>query len=149
MKAALARLRDDPQIVRQFIKYGVIGVGNTLLGYGIYVLGVELGLPYLVGLVVGYAVGGLNSYLLNRHWTFDAGGISHARAGGRFFVVWACSVLVNIVVLYILVNRFHATKIPTQAVLQTLVTTLTFFVNRNWAFAGDPEPAAVSEPAAP
>lgn len=149
MNGVLARLRADPEIVQQFVKYGIIGVGNTLLGYGIYAVGVVLGVPYLVALVVGYIVGGLNSYLLNRHWTFDAGDLSHARSGGRFFVVWACSVLVNIGVLYVLVHHFHASKIPTQAVLQSLVTALTFFVNRNWAFAGDPAPAPASEPASP
>ncbi|MGA2470863.1 MAG: GtrA family protein [Solirubrobacteraceae bacterium] len=151
MNALLARLRSDPEILEQLVKYGIIGVGNTLLGFGLYALGVELDIPYGIALVFGYAVGGLNSYLLNRHWTFDAGALSHTRSGGRFFIVWASSVAVNFGVLYLLVHQFnihsHTDKIITQAFLQTIVTLATFFVNRNWAFAGDPEPAAASEPA--
>ena len=70
-----------PRWLKQAVKFGSVGVLNTLLDLAIYfVLTRWLGLGGQPTLAKGisYSVGVLNSYILNRVWTFRATGSSWA-----------------------------------------------------------------------
>ncbi|MBQ6080384.1 MAG: GtrA family protein [Muribaculaceae bacterium] len=55
----------------QLLKYGVIGVLNTLITLvTFYLLNTKLGLSYGVSNVAGYVLGVINSFLWNRNWVF-------------------------------------------------------------------------------
>ncbi len=76
--AFVARL---PLWLKQAAKFGSVGVVNTLLDLALYfVLTRWLGLgdQPAVAKAISYSVGVLNSFLLNRLWTFRAGGSSWA-----------------------------------------------------------------------
>jgi len=130
---------DDP-LVRQFVKYGVVGASNTVLTFIVYTVLVTLGVLYLVAVVIGYAVGSLNSYILNRHWTFRARDIAHTTAGTRFAVVQVAAIGANVLLLWVFVHHLGIAKIPAQAILTIPVLAVTFFVNRYWSFARPQEP---------
>ncbi|MGD0197140.1 MAG: GtrA family protein [Solirubrobacteraceae bacterium] len=137
MSDARKRRRLEPADVVQFVKYGLVGASNTLITLATYALCVKLlGVPYLVSLPIGYALGGLNSYLLNRHWTFQAAHLSHAHSGTRFAVVQVGAILANEGLLYVLVHDAHVGKIAAQAILTVPVVLVTFFINRVWTFGG-------------
>jgi putative flippase GtrA len=125
---------DDPT-VRQFVKYGVVGASNTVLTFVVYTVLVTLGLEYLVAVVLGYCVGSLNSYILNRHWTFQARDIAHTTAGTRFAIVQAFAIAANVLLLYVFVHHLGVAKIPAQAILTLPILAITFFANRWWSFA--------------
>ncbi len=55
----------------QLLKYGVIGVMNTLITLvTFYILNTKLGWPYGVANVIGYVLGVINSFLWNSKWVF-------------------------------------------------------------------------------
>ncbi|HEX4033141.1 MAG TPA: GtrA family protein [Solirubrobacteraceae bacterium] len=136
---AVTGWRDDP-LVRQFLKYGVVGASNTVLTFITYtILVVALGVPYPVALVVGYLVGSFNSYVFNRHWTFRARDLAHSQTGLRFGVVQAGAIGANELLLYVFVHALSVAKVPAQAILTVPVLAVTFFVNRWWSFARPPE----------
>lgn len=55
----------------QLLKYGVIGVLNTLITLvTFYLLNTRLGLSYGISNVTGYVLGVINSFLWNRNWVF-------------------------------------------------------------------------------
>ena len=55
----------------QLLKYGVIGVLNTLITLvTFYLLNTRLGLSYGISNVTGYILGVINSFLWNRNWVF-------------------------------------------------------------------------------
>ena len=55
----------------QLLKYGVIGVLNTLITLvTFYLLNTKLGLSYGISNVTGYILGVINSFLWNRNWVF-------------------------------------------------------------------------------
>jgi putative flippase GtrA len=139
---AVTGWRDDP-LVRQFLKYGVVGASNTVLTFAVYSGLVTAGLHYLIAIVVGYLVGSLNSYVFNRHWTFRARDIAHTQAGSRFAIVQAAAIGANVLLLYVFVHKLGIAKIPAQAILTLPVLAVTFFVNRWWSFA---RPADEREP---
>ena len=129
--------------VRQFVKYGLVGASNTIVQFVVYSVGVTIGINYLVALVIGYVAGALNSYILNRHWTFRAGHVAHSTAGSRFALVTACAIGANLGLLYVFVHHLGIAKIPAQAILTVPLLAVTFPITRGWSFAppggrGDP-----------
>ncbi len=55
----------------QLLKYGVIGVLNTLITLvTFYLLNTKAGLSYGISNVTGYVLGVINSFLWNRNWVF-------------------------------------------------------------------------------
>jgi putative flippase GtrA len=138
---------EDP-LVRQFVKYGVVGASNTILTFVVYSVCVTIGVHYILALVLGYSIGSLNSYVLNRHWTFRARDIAHTTAGTRFALVQACAIAVNVVLLYVFVHHAGIGRIPAQAILTVPLLAITFYVNRVWSFArpveGDEPPPPAS-----
>lgn len=65
----------------RFVAVVIVGLGLNacLMAVGIHLLG----LHYLVAQVFAIAPVVLVNFVLNRHWTFEVGGISQRRAGDR------------------------------------------------------------------
>ena len=53
----------------QFVRFLVVGVGNTVLSFIAYRLLLAVGTPYPVAALLAFAVGALNGYIFNRRWT--------------------------------------------------------------------------------
>ena len=55
----------------QFVKFGIVGVTNTLADFIVYTVLVSLTpINYVIAQAISYSCGVLNSYLLNTAWTF-------------------------------------------------------------------------------
>jgi putative flippase GtrA len=122
-------------VFRQFAKYGVVGVGNTLIHFIVYTVLLNLGVYYLVASTIGYIVGATNSYILNRRWTFRATGMSHATSAPRFALVTGVALAADLGLLSLFVEDFGMGKIIAQAVAIVIIVAATFVVNRLWSFS--------------
>ena len=56
----------------QFIKFGMVGIVNTLLSEGIYCVLVFFDIHYLVAYLVGFILSVLNAYYWNNKCVFKA-----------------------------------------------------------------------------
>ena len=66
----------------QLLKYGVIGVSNTLITLVVfYVINTLMGLDYAVANTLGYILGLINSFVWDRTWVFRTGGNVWREAG--------------------------------------------------------------------
>ena len=85
----------------QFIKFGIVGVMNTLVDFLVFqLLNLVVGWTYLAQ-VVGYCCGIVNSYILNSNWTFrDSKTHSHMEML-RFLLVNFASLGVSLAVLWL------------------------------------------------
>src|SRR3954467_3208092 len=90
-------------VVPQFIKFGIVGVSNTLLTFAVYTLLLKvLGVWYLAASAIGFIVGAGNGFLLNRRWTFR-GHVGDAFTPVRWTVVQGCGLLANLGLVYLFV----------------------------------------------
>jgi putative flippase GtrA len=65
----------------RFLKFGVVGVANTLITLAVFnLVAVVLGWPAVLGNALGWAAGFANSFVWNRRWTFaDRTGVDTTR----------------------------------------------------------------------
>lgn len=125
-------------LVVQFVKFGIVGVSNTLLFFAIYtVLLKGFDVWYLAASAIGYIAGAINGFLLNRRWTF-AGHVGDALTPVRWTIVQGCGLGVNLGLLYLCVHGAGLDEIVGQVIATAVVTVLTFFVNRTWTFRAHP-----------
>jgi putative flippase GtrA len=131
-------------VVVQFIKFGVVGVSNTLLTFAVYTLLLKgFGVWYLAASAAGFVVGAINGFLWNRRWTFR-GHVGDALTPVRWGVVQGCGLGLNLGLLYVLVHDAGLDKLLAQACATAAVTVLTFIANRAWTFRVRP-PVAVAD----
>ena len=119
----------------QFFKFCLIGLLNTGIHYVVFLLLLRLaGIHYLVATVIGYCCGVINSYLMNRTWTFRGAATRRHREFLKFFGVNTVSLGVNVVALEVFVAHLH---IPEEfaLILAIGLSTVTNFVgNKFWTF---------------
>ena len=119
-------------LVLQFVKFGIVGVSNTLIAFAVYTLLLKVfGVWYVAASGIGFAIGAVNGFLWNRAWTFK-GHVGDARSPCRcrWFVVQGCGLLLDLGLVYALVDGAGLDKLVGQALTTLVVTVLTFFVNR-------------------
>jgi putative flippase GtrA len=134
------RLRERPistlnlKLIVQFLKFGIVGVANTLLTFAVYTVLLKVfGVWYVAASGIGFAVGAVNGFLLNRRWTFREHS-GDALTPVRWAIVQSCGLALNLGLVYLFVHDIGLDKLVGQIPATAIVTVLTFTVNRSWTF---------------
>jgi len=123
---------------REFIKYCLIGVLNTVLDWAIY-----LGLTrififwaehFIYAKTISYIVGIINSYALNRLWTFRSKDKKLIIQFFKFFVVSGLALFMNIGTMYLVVRQWHLSDILGLALATLASLIFGFSLNKYWTF---------------
>jgi len=94
---------DERSLRQQVLRYGILGLANTAVGYAI-ILGLHAkGVPLVLANLGGYAAGLAMSFLGNRSWTFGTSRSLRAEFA-LYAVVVAVSFLLNLGVVHLLVG---------------------------------------------
>lgn len=120
-------------VVHQALKFGLVGVVNTAIGFGCIVAMTFLGSTPVVANMLGYAVGLVSSYILNSLYTFNAEkGIGSPRRAARFLAVFLFCWMCNVILLGVLVPILPV--LVAQAGAMALYTVLFFILSRIFVF---------------
>lgn len=104
-----------------FIKFNLVGAGNTLLDLLVFALLSRLGIHVLIAQGVAYGCGMINSYLLNTLWTFRKEGGPALGRMARFGALNVAVLAVSLAMLHLLVREWHLPG-PTAKLTVTAVT---------------------------
>lgn len=130
----------------QFVKFGLVGVSNTLISYGIYVitlfsckgLGILPKTDYILGQILGFFISVLWSFFWNRRYVFrpeEGEQISVGRALLKTYVSYAFTGLILSPGLTILwVEILHISKLLAPIISLIITVPLNFVMNKFWAF---------------
>jgi putative flippase GtrA len=119
----------------QLVRFGIVGSVGFVVNLAVYALFVHsVGVDYHVAAVAAWLVAVANNFILNRHWTFDAGdGKAHFQAI-RFFLVALLALGVSLLFLTTLVELAGFPKVPAQALAVAASMPFNFLGNKLWSF---------------
>jgi putative flippase GtrA len=144
-------LYEDPKgkILFQFIKFGLVGVTNTAVAYGIYALILLLGGHYLLGSVISFLVSVAWSFLLNNRFVFR-------KEAGETRIWWktlikaylsygVTGILLANALLYLWIDVLGVNQY--LAFFLNLIITIptNFLLNKLWAFRKEPPSTPVKQ----
>jgi putative flippase GtrA len=122
------------RILKQFIRFNMVGALNTLITYLIYSGLVFAGLHYQAALALEYSFGIVFSYVLNKRFTFAIRGSRDSRMFMRMLATYIPMLFLNAIALWLLVDRLGWNKYLGQAVALVVVAGLSFLAQRAFVF---------------
>jgi putative flippase GtrA len=120
-------------VLGQWLRFVAVGVSNTLLSTLVFAALFHLGVHYLLASSVAFALGALNSYVLNRRWTFRS---RERRAPelARFTCVQIVGLGVDLALLSGLVELAGIPHVVAQVLAFPAASVVMFALSRQWAF---------------
>jgi len=131
---------DNWNAFMQFVKFGLVGVSNTIISYGVYLIflfafGEE---NYLYGFALGFIVSVLNSFYWNDKYVFkkkENEKRSKFKALIKVFLSYASTGLVlSAVLLIIFVDYLHISAKIAPLIGLLITIPLNYIINKVWAF---------------
>lgn len=86
----------------KIVKFGSVGVLNTVFSYLLFCVLIYLDVFYLVASMLSYLSGTLLSYLMNSKYTFSV--YANIRSFVTFMVIMLVSLLISLLLLYVFKN---------------------------------------------
>jgi putative flippase GtrA len=138
----LSRHEGQPRGLRglplaEMIRYGLVGVVNTAVGLAVILLGMNVvGLHYALANALGYGLGLIVSYLLNRRFTFRS---SRRIVSGEpllFLFVFGISYAVQMGLLILCVELLRMNRSLAQILAMGVYTACGYLGNKFITFSG-------------
>lgn len=135
----------------QFVKFGLIGVTNTLLGYGIYMLVIWILAPYniafdyIIGSVLGFIISVLWSFYWNNKLVFNEGSEKRnlLKSLLKTYLSYASTgIVLSNILLYVFVELMGISKAVAPFLGLIITVPLNFVLNKYWAFRKEKKESA-------
>jgi len=119
----------------EFKKFIIVGILNTLVGYGLFAILIYANIFYLLSLTISHVLATFHSYLWNRLFTFKSAG-KISRELPKFAVVYSFIYVLNFFLLYLAVDLLKLNVLISQLFILGFVTIVSFLGQRYWTFKG-------------
>lgn len=122
-------------VVRQFVKFGIIGCFGVVIDWGaFYLFNHFFGVFYLLAKVLSFLLAVVNSYVWNRRWTFRSENKEKAKEFTKFIVAASVGMGLNTLIFYFSVEKMHLNYFPALFIATAIVTFWNFSINKLWVF---------------
>lgn len=122
----------------QFVKFGLVGVSNSIVSLGIYSLCIYLQLHYFIANAIAFILSVLNSYFWNNRFVFQKGKGEHRNFFATLLKTYASygvtGILIQSLLLYLFIDKFGVSKYLAQAICIVINLPLNFILNKFWSF---------------
>ncbi len=124
-------------VIKEFVKFGVVGVTGTLVNIAIlYLLTEKAGIYYIISAIFSFIVAMSSNFILNKIWTFREN--IKLEIGKKYFqfgLVSVSALLVNLLFLYIFTEIFGIYYILSQILAIGIALIINFIGNKIWTFS--------------
>ncbi len=124
--------------VIQFVKFGIVGVSNTLISLAVYYIFVWINPDfYMWGNVVGWVVSVANAFYWNNKYVFQAiedNWQNTLRRLLKTYLSYGGTFLLSTVLLYFEVNFWDVSTWLAPVINLLITIPLNFILNKLWAF---------------
>jgi putative flippase GtrA len=123
----------DPTVRKQFIRFVLVGVSNTIISLVVFRFLIAVGTWYVIAAPLSYMASLMNGYLFNRSWTYGASDSLRART--LYVVVQLGGAGITALFVVLLVAGFGLSRLVAFCFAVLPATLCTFTANRRWTFA--------------
>lgn len=136
----------DPTVAAlvQFIKFGVVGVTNTLIGYVLNVgtlfllRNYNISWDYIVGNIVSFVLSVLWSFYWNNKYVFTVEKEQKRNIGAallKTYIVYGFTgIILSNILSYVWIDIFRISKYVAPLINLIISVPLNFLINKFWAF---------------
>jgi putative flippase GtrA len=125
------------QLTAEFIRFCIVGVLNTAIDMGLFALLTHLfELDPLIANLISFCSGAANSFMLNKYWTFGAGGQARevATQASKFLVITLLVLLLHEGLILALHTQLGWPALAVKALAIVIGIAVGFVGNKYWAF---------------
>lgn len=123
-------------IVRQFVKFSMVGVLNTLTSFSAYLLMSRgLRLTPLIANAIAFIVAVTVSFIVNKAWTFRDKEKVVVRQYSTFIMIGGVGLAISESVLFVLHHVLHLYDLVAFLISAVVVVFWNFSANRAWTFS--------------
>lgn len=122
----------------QFMKFGMVGISNTIISYITYVLLIAMDMHYLLASFLGFWVSVINAYYWNNKYVFKANNNEKRTWWCTFVKTFAAyagtGLVLNNILLILWVDIFKLNEALGPLINLLITIPLNFMLNKYWAF---------------
>ena len=119
--------------LRQLVRFGVVGVLSNAVGYLLYLLLTATSVGPKLAMTLLYVIGVAQTFSFNKRWSFRYGG-AHGSALVRYCLAYGLGYALNLLVLYVLVDRMEYPHQIVQAMMIIFLAVMLFLMQKFWVF---------------
>lgn len=118
----------------KFIKFITVGITNTIITLAIiYIMVIFAKMNYLAANCFGYCIGLLNSYILNKYWTFKKHSFQ-LKEVCRFLLVFIISYFLQFASLWFFIQVIYINMFCSQILSMGIFTLSNYLFNKIYTF---------------
>ncbi len=123
----------DVTALRQFLRYGLVGLISNAVLYLVYLALTAVGTEPKLAMTLLYALGVAQTFMFNKHWSFRHGG-KHGPAFARYCMSYGLGYVINYLALFVLVDHLGYPHQIVQGVLVLSLAVMLFLLQKFWIF---------------
>ncbi|PIT90781.1 MAG: hypothetical protein COU22_00275 [Candidatus Komeilibacteria bacterium CG10_big_fil_rev_8_21_14_0_10_41_13] len=126
--------------LRQFIRFALVGIINTIIDFGVYLLLTRIVIltnnhNYLLANAIAFITAATNSYFLNKYWTFlNSEKENEVYQYCKFVLFNFLGLVIVEAILYLLVYYFGVYDIFAKMIAMLFNVWLMFYLTRKFVF---------------
>ena len=118
----------------QFIKFGIVGISNTIISLIVYYALVYLGVNYLIANICGFIISVLNAYYWNNKYVFKNSKTNKSGKLLKTYASYGITFILSNVLLYVQVDILGISKIIAPIINLIITIPLNYLLNKFWTF---------------
>lgn len=125
----------------EFMKYTLVGLGSTVIQYGVYSLCYYLTASYYLGNIMGFLTSVWNSYFWNRRFVFHS---AETTVWWRvllksYSVYFGTGVIATNLLSWLFIGRLGMSPYVAPILIVLILYPINYLVNKRWAHRKDTE----------
>ncbi len=121
--------------IKRVFKFGLTGLLNTGVDFAVFTLLAQwLSVNIYAAQAVAYAAGTLNSYIINRSWTFRSEERFFSATMLKFLALNLCMLGLSVILLRFFTVSIGLSKFPAKVAATLVTLAISFVVNNFWVF---------------
>lgn len=131
--------KDDlRKLLIQFIKFGIVGVSNTVISLIVYYICIFVGMHYTIANVLAFVISVLNAYYWNKKYVFKKNDNSQNKTVVqsiiKVFTSYGATFLLGTGLLILWVDFLNISEWIAPLINLCITIPLNFILNKFWAF---------------